>query len=292
MADFRCSTASLADHEPLAGTAPSETAWLCVEYAGAWGRRAVAESRLPDAARAALDSLDGFRVQLVRRPGGRAGRVTVFAATATETGFDVGATTLPDHGAVPALLAGLDPRRPAAGLPAYDGPLLLVCTNGGRDRCCAELGRPVVAALAGRWPESTWETTHLGGHRFAGTLLALPSGLTLGRLGAGQAEAAVRALLDGDPPLDLLRGRAGLTPAGQVADLHVRALRPGTTPHVSPDRPDPERADALVVRVAAGDASYDVTVTRRPGEPRRQSCLDPVPKQTWILSVASMTHVS
>ena len=142
-------------------------------------------------------------------------------------------------------------RRPDGDWAAYDAPLWLVCTNGRRDRCCAEVGRPITAALAGRWPEATWETTHLGGHRFAGTLLALPSGHTLGRLDVASAVEACAILEKGSVPVEVSRGRAGLTPAEQVRELHA---------------------------LAGGDP--DVDVVEVPAQPRRASCADLVEKPT------------
>ncbi|WP_457207032.1 sucrase ferredoxin [Nocardioides sp. P5_C9_2] len=243
MTDFRCSVASRDDGEPIGGTAPTDTELLMVEHAGSWGRKAVAESRLPEAVRTHLAGLDGVRVQLVRRHGGESGTgVRVFHARATDGGFAVRTVVLPGAEA----LLDTDLERE---LTAYDGPLWLVCTNGRRDRCCAEIGRPVAAALAARWPEATWETTHLGGHRFSGTLLALPSGHTLGRLDPTTAVAACAALERGDVPVGLSRGRAGLTPAEQVRELHV---------------------------LAGGDP--DVDVVEVPGTPRRASCADLVEK--------------
>ena len=41
----------------MPGTAPVDARWLFVEYAGSWGRHAVEESRLPDAAKAAVAAL-------------------------------------------------------------------------------------------------------------------------------------------------------------------------------------------------------------------------------------------
>ena len=41
--------------------------------------------------------------------------------------------------------------------------MVLVCTHGTRDACCAVRGRPIVAALARALPEQVWECTHLGG---------------------------------------------------------------------------------------------------------------------------------
>ena len=77
----------------MGGTAPDEGAWLFVEYAGLWGRKAVAESRLPDDVREFLDGLDGIRVQLVRRHGGVSGPgVRVFTARlGAEPGVEHGA---------------------------------------------------------------------------------------------------------------------------------------------------------------------------------------------------------
>jgi hypothetical protein len=250
--DFRCSVASRDDGEPIAGTAPTETELLLVEHAGSWGRKALAESRLSEAVRTHLAALPGVRVQLVRRHGGESGPgVRVFHARLAGDGFAVRTAVLPDADA----LLGLDVDRDLA---AYDSPLWLVCTNGRRDRCCAEVGRPVAAALAARWPEATWETTHLGGHRFSGTLLALPSGHTLGRLDATSAVEACAALEGGDVPVGLSRGRAGLPPADQVRELHV---------------------------LAGGDPDVDVVAV--PGPARRASCADLLEKPTTRWEVRS-----
>lgn len=243
MPDFRCTIASLVDDEPMVGTAPSDPEILLVESPGPWGREAVSDNRLPEAVRAHLGSV-GLKVFLLRRPDGSAGPGTrVFHARATERGFDVRAAVL-DR---PEDLLGLD----LAGLAAYDAPLWLVCTNGKRDRCCAEVGRPVAARLAQAWPEATWETTHLGGHRFSGTLLALPTGITLGRLDVDTALDACAALERGEVPLDVTRGRAGRSGEEQVRELHV---------------------------LAGGDPADEVVAV--PGPRRRQSCGDDKVKGT------------
>lgn len=243
--DFRCSVGSRDDGEPLAGTAPTDPAFLFVEYPGAWGRHAVEESRLPESVRTFLDSLTGIRVQLIRRNGGVGGPgVRVFHAAANTDGFAVRTTLLADVND----LLDLDVERD---LKPHDGRLWLVCTNGRRDRCCAEIGRPITAALAARWPEATWETTHLGGHRFSGTLLALPSGHTLGRLTIEDAVDACAEVEAGGVPVELSRGRAGRSGVEQVRELHV-----------------------------LGGGSPDVEVVEVPGSERRQSCGDLKLKRT------------
>lgn len=239
--DFRCHVGSRDDGEPLAGTAPTDSAFLFVEYPGAWGRQAVPESRLPEAVKEHLDGLSGVRVQLIRRHGGVGGPgVRVFHAVAYGDGFAVRTASLPDAEAL--LDLDLDLERD---LTDHDGALWLVCTNGRRDRCCAEIGRPITAALAARWPEETWETTHLGGHRFSGTLLALPSGHTLGRLTTGNVVDACAEIEAGGVPLDLSRGRAGRSGVDQVRELHV-----------------------------LGGGSPDAEVVELPGPVLRQSCGD------------------
>jgi hypothetical protein len=179
------------------------------------------------------------------RPGTR-----VFHARATADGFDVRGTVLDG----PEDLLDLD----LDSLPAYDGPLWLVCTNGKRDRCCAELGRPIAGLLSQEWADGTWETTHLGGHRFSGTLLALPSGLTLGRLDTSNVLAACEAIDRGEVPVELVRGRAGRPGVEQVRELHV---------------------------LTGGDPDDEVVAT--PGPVRRQSCGDDKVKATTRYVIGS-----
>lgn len=251
MPDFRCSAASAEDDESLAGTALTDTDLLLVEAPGPWGHDAVRENRLAAPVREHLAALDGVKVLLLRRPRGSSGPGTrVFRARREGVGFAVTTTVLPD----PLDLVDLD----LTTLTPYDGPLWLVCTNGRRDRCCAEIGRPIAEVLSRRWPEGTWETTHLGGHRFSGTLLALPSGFTLGRLDANNVGDVCDALERGEVPVEHCRGRAGLPGTAQVKELHVLA-----------------------------GGSPDVEVVAHPGPLRRQSCGSPQEKATTRYEIRS-----
>lgn len=298
MSDFRCAAASSADDEPLAGTAPTETHWLLVEQAGPWGRKALKESRLPDDVAAhlrALDGLPGVRVQLVRRPGraapGAGDARRVHLARREGAGFAVTSALLDGPDALLALTPDHLAAGTAPGFAPYDAPLWLVCTNGRRDVCCAELGRPVVDALAERWPEGTWETTHLGGHRFSATLLALPSGLTLGRLDAAGAAAVCAEVEAGGVPVDHARGRAGDPAPVQAAELHLRGqLRVDAADAVRRE-PGPDDAPVFVVaRDGAAERWACAVVTGR-GEPRRQSCGDDKVKPAATFAVTAARSV-
>ena len=266
---FRCSIASAEDDEQLAGTAPTEQRYLLVEDPGPWAAKAVEESGLPDEVKAHLASFTDTRVQLIRRHGGSDisnGR-RIFTVDYGDGPPRVATTTIDD---VRALL------EPPATTP-YDGLLWLVCTNGRRDVCCAEFGRPVAGALAQRWPEETWETTHLGGHRFAGTFLALPSGVTIGRADPTSAVADAAEIAAGGHPWRTSRGRAGFPPEAQVAE--IAALEEGASEvHWHP----PVTDGRVELTVDGTRTTYDVT--RAPGPERRQSCGDGPAKATTVYS--------
>ena len=99
---------------------------------------------------------------------------------------------------------------------------VLVCTHGTRDRCCATFGYPVYNRLRRAFERDpadasrVWRVSHIGGHRFAPTLIDLPDGRSWGHL---DAEAVDRlAQRDGSLP-DLgrhYRGWAALSSAPKM----------------------------------------------------------------------------
>jgi hypothetical protein len=215
-----CAEHSRAAGEPLAGTATRARRWLLVEHGGVWGRDAILDTRLPRAVRDRMLEWQGddplARVLLIRRPDRRrVAAATVFVARAGEEESSLSRVELESIDGLPA--ADLDAGTPLA------GPLYLVCTHGRRDPCCARMGVPVYEALgAEAGVESVWQSSHLGGHRFAGNVLVLPDGLQLGRVRAGDV-AGVTAFVRADAiPLGFYRGRTIYEPAVQAAE---RALR-------------------------------------------------------------------
>ena len=215
------STASREREEPLAATASRVERWLLVEHRGAWGPQSVPSSRMPHAvARALAQTADqaAARLLMVRRPHGAAqvdGR-HVFAVD-SRPGAERIRTR---HVDADAELARLD--WDGADWSAYDGPLFLVCTHGRHDRCCALKGRPVAKALSLVHPERTWESSHVGGDRFAANLVVLPDGLYLGRVAAEQAVEVVAGLAERRLPPGLVRGRSSLPLPTQAAQALAR----------------------------------------------------------------------
>lgn len=279
----RCSESSRAADEPLAGTAPAERAFLCVEQQPPWGHDAVRESTLDaDVAERLLEraGAGGVRVLLVRPAGnGRAERRRVFLSWTGPGAFLVEHEVVDAGGLLELDLAALGRgERPAAGTDRAE-PLFLVCTNGRRDECCARYGCEAAGALAAALPEDAWECTHLGGHRFAATMLALPTGYCYGRLDDDSVVAAAVALRDGELAVDLLRGRSGLHPALQAAEVAVRRaldLR-------GVDDVVPLALDGARVVVEARGERLVVEVAERPVAPVRASCgKEPAGGTAWV----------
>lgn len=254
---IRC--AELAGDEPLAGTSARAAAWLCVEQPGPWGRDTPLESHLDDIVAHGLTELaegTGVRIALIRRPGSHPDRHRRTARQVYLANTRPGATWL-EHAEVtePKDLLELDLAKAGAGVPGQlgapiSGPLLLICTNGRRDVCCALRGRPIAAALADHG-DQVWECSHIGGHRFAPTAVVLPTGYSYGRLTTDSA----RHLLTGAMTTAQCRGRSTWTPPGQVAELAVR------------ERIEPVGPDALQVLVVeeTGDGGWLARVAHRDG---------------------------
>jgi len=222
----RCAVASQANHEPLFGTASTVTKFLLLEDPGPWGVDALRDARMPPALKQQLirqSNEYGVRVLLIRRHGrATPGRLRCFAVTAGPGVRWVETTTLHEPADVLDLdLAALGAGR-SLGLARHDHQLLLVCTHGRHDPCCAERGRPLAAALARSHPEQMWECSHIGGDRFAGNLVVLPDGWYYGRVEAADGPRIAAEHLAGRLDLQHLRGRVTSGFAVQAAEWHLR----------------------------------------------------------------------
>ncbi len=232
-----CSVASLAVGEPLVGTAPEAVAWVVLEQPGPWGRKALTESHLDPVLGEALEAAAAAhhaRVALVRRPGRHPdysdspSRRVWIANTRPQHSWLLGGwiEDIADLGGLS--WSGISQgdlrsvQRSVPGLRVETDPLLLVCTNGRRDVCCAINGRALVATLHDRLLGRIWETTHLSGHRFSPTGVLLPSGVMYGRLNPKRAVDAYERAAAGRVVTEGYRGRATYSRPGQAAEAAVR----------------------------------------------------------------------
>jgi hypothetical protein len=165
-----------------------------------------------------------IRVVLLRRPAGATGpgRHVYLSYTGPRDRWMEHA-----HLEDPKSLLDLDLSPLASGEPVGLGrrenaPLYLVCTNGRRDPCCAELGRPLARALAAVAGDRVWECSHIGGDRFAGNVVCFPHGIYLGRVRPDGAAALVSDYEAGFIDLANYRGRSCYAFATQAAEGYIR----------------------------------------------------------------------
>jgi hypothetical protein len=222
-----CAAVSSGSDESLAATASRIDNWILIEYRGAWARDVLGDClfspELKAHLRGQLEALEHARLLFVKKPERReAGRQVFFGDSkpgeerffALEVehqndllGFDF----------VGALADGGGSASPV------EGPLFVVCTHGKRDRCCAKQGRPLYDALRQDTDtDRVWQSTHVGGDRFAGNVVVLPQGLYYGRVDPDDTAALLSAQAAGRIELDRYRGRSTYSFPVQAAEHALR----------------------------------------------------------------------
>lgn len=289
------------DDESVYGTSAPARFWVAVEQNGPWGRTPVLQSSFPTALGAELlDRLAraGGRLALIRRPGNhaapRTGPRRLYVAWSGPGAFLLtGRLDAPDDLLrldLDALGQG-DRAGTVASLPwlVPSAPVMLVCTNGRHDVCCAVRGRPVALAGQEAVPGRVWECSHTGGHRFSPTGVLLPWGRALARLTEATVADVVVAADAGSLPLGLLgprhdRGASALPIPAQVAESSVRALLGETDLEALRGR----TTAPLEVTVTHTDGRrWSVVLSVVQGQRRRNSCGERVEvARTWSAAVS------
>ena len=300
-----CSSQSASIGEPIAGTAPEAQAWVVIEQPGPWGRQALLDSHLdPTLGRLLVEAAagTGTTILLARHPdrlersgaaegpGGLVRNVWVAHTAPGDTRMRHGVTS--DIDAIvtwdfAALAQGI---LPAFGTATRE-PVLFICTHSGRDQCCAIGGRALLTATLDGLDQhdraTVWESSHIGGHRFAPTALSLPAGTVFGRLSPGdidriRADESARIVAPAN-----VRGRSAFPQPLQAAEIAVRVaadvidrdvldvlwVRDGRAMPVRPGHPTPT-ATALLAEVRHVDGrAWHVSLRRHElAATRAESC--------------------
>ena len=223
-----CTAVSSASDELLAATASRLDHWILVEYRGAWSRDVLGGSllsaELKTHLREQLDALERSRLLFLKKPEHRAqaGRSVFFGTSrpGQERFFRLEVEhqdDLRDFDFAAALAAD------GASAAPLDQPLFIICTHGKRDRCCALRGRPLYDALREEVDSDlVWQSTHVGGDRFAGNVVAFPHGLYYGRVDPADTARLVASHASGCVDLDHYRGRCGYSCPVQAAEHAIR----------------------------------------------------------------------
>ncbi|RFA13827.1 hypothetical protein B7R22_11625 [Subtercola boreus] len=283
-----CSDRSRERQDPLWATGSRGMQWFLVEIEGAWGANAFTSSALGRILGQRLVSrieAAGLRPLAIRRTGRRdPGAPTRWrwAFVDSRPGFEEvrwGEVDAPRE----LLDVSLDG---SSGIHSAE-PIYAVCTHAKHDRCCAVRGRPVVGALAAAFPDETWECSHLGGDRFAGTMAIFPEGLYYGRVDDADAVRVVALAREGRVEERFFRGRSSLTHPVQAAQHFARvrfgidrlgafaplAERPGAVDGVTVVTLAGGAAVAPDTGVGAGpDARIEVAVAETLSQPLLSTC--------------------
>jgi hypothetical protein len=223
-----CSIFSEQAGESLTGSAPFAEWYMVLETHEPFGKHAFEESQIPDQVKnfliEKLQMFNNSRLLLGHGP---------HQPFPDGPRFFLARTTNPEPALYEFKLGSFDDllqinfhalytNSPACAVYRRHEPIYLVCTNGKRDPCCAKFGLPIFNEVKMLRPDSTWQSSHIGGHRYGPLLLILPNGLLYGRLGTFDARETVESFSRGEIYLPRLRGRSAYPQPAQAAEILIR----------------------------------------------------------------------
>lgn len=280
-----CAVVSAGIGEPLGGMPAKAKAWILLEHPGPWPHDAAGAALGADLVTDVERRAPNVRIGLIRRERTVTRPLCVLAWTSGDKPW-----MREGHLDTYADLLELDLASFAAGERVDFGeessePLFTVCTHGRRDACCSEFGLPTHRAVAAG-QQRTWESTHVGGHRFAANLVCFPHGYGFGRLNPVTGLSAANAYADGRLQLEHLRGRSGVPVPAQAAEHAVRTEH-GIDGVNDVSIVDTEVLSEDLVDVILDVAERRVTVRmqrREHGRPVAPGCGDTEPAQrfAWL----------
>ena len=283
-----CAQLTRQSNDPVFGTATKASVWFLLEYANPWPAKAVADNELPAQVQEFLSrqtaAIPRSRLLFIKQDADQTSKLRFFVVKTGELTPFILEFALDAYEDLLALdLAAIIEEPEAYAHLVRLEPLFLVCTNGKRDKCCAKFGRPLYDALRQSQGPATWQSSHIGGHRYAPNLLFLPHSVNFGLLTTEEAEAAAAAYLDGRiHDLARYRGRTYYAPHVQAADYFLReslqylAL---TGLRLLAADPVDENSWLIQFQIAADDEIHQLHVLREmTAQNRLVSCNSPAEK--------------
>lgn len=211
-----CAEVSVALNEPMIGSAPQVGLWILLEVRDVWEPKNLESNSLPSVAQAWLNDAmargeaEGLmpRAQFIRHRRRPTDPLTVMTFREGE----VRRQEIGDYSE----LAAIDPFNQQ--MPRSEEILYFVCTHARRDVCCSREGLPTWQRLDTLSNGRAWQTTHLGGHRFAPNVLTFPTARSYGRVRVDEVDAFFAEIESGGVPVHFLRGNSALPPDAQACE--------------------------------------------------------------------------
>ncbi|GGY09412.1 hypothetical protein GCM10007160_40910 [Litchfieldella qijiaojingensis] len=231
-----CAEESAAIGDPLIGTAAHAERNLLISWPRAkWLHSLREASDMPVEVSTAIEDIaaNGRRVNLIHRQGQSSHLHRIFLMPECQ-GYEVPREELATF--LHALRSGTSHAHWQTG--TVEGSMILCCTHGKKDKCCAKFGFRTYKAIADEarrheHPFDVWESTHLGGCRLAASAVVFPQLRKYGRIGIDDIPHLLRAEASGQPYLPCYRGDSRLAPVEQCAQvaalewLHARGITAG-----------------------------------------------------------------
>lgn len=214
-----CSELSAAAGENLLGTAPQVDFWLLIEYRQQWSRDAIVENDLSKPVQAWLQNLtDKFesqgrfpRIQFLRQSRRTEDKLQLFVCQHGE----LRSHTFTKY----EQLLELDFESDLG--PPLKANHYFVCTHGTRDLCCSRFGLTTWRELQNLSNGRSWQSSHLGGHRYAPNVLVLPHGRLYGRVHKEDVQEFFHVVERGEIAESHLRGRSEFSKEAQACECLV-----------------------------------------------------------------------
>ncbi|HEY0078984.1 MAG TPA: sucrase ferredoxin [Pyrinomonadaceae bacterium] len=224
---FYCSELSRGVAEKAYGTASVGDFWMLVEYPMPWRPRAFQESTLSASVKSHLNrvlkSVPRSRLLFIKRERTPPARLTFFLVRCRESAPYVLSFKLENYAQLLDIdLASVAAGRGDSGGTLEENPLYLVCTHGKRDKCCAKFGYPLYKSLKAERDGSVWQSSHVGGDRFAANLICFPHGLFYAHVTEEAGRHIVSEYEQGRMTTAGYRGRACYSYPVQAAEFFVR----------------------------------------------------------------------
>jgi hypothetical protein len=224
---FYCSELSRGHAEKTFGTASIGDVWLLVQYPYSWGPKAFHDSSLSAAVKAylnrAVKTIPKSRLLFIKQGRASGGELSLFIVRCRESEPSIVQLKVDLYEQlldidIASVAAG---RAITAAASVSERPLYLVCTHGRRDKCCAKFGYPLYKSLKSG-NSSVWQSSHVGGDRFAANLICFPHGLFYAHVTEDAGRHIVEEYEARRIVLEKYRGRACYSYPVQAAEFFIR----------------------------------------------------------------------